>query len=112
MVTAISEMIIPETDTPGVKAAQVNRFIDRMLTEWYSKEDRKHYLAGLVAVNARCQRQFGRPYLECTPEEQTQILSALDDEAYAPKPNKAGEVESSDEGAARTRGDPAVGQSR
>jgi hypothetical protein len=37
-VTAISEIIIPQTDTPGAKAARVNEFIDLILTEWYDGE--------------------------------------------------------------------------
>jgi hypothetical protein len=28
------DQIIPETDTPGAKAARVNEFIDVILTEW------------------------------------------------------------------------------
>lgn len=100
LVTAISEMIIPETDTPGAAAAQVNRFIDKMLTEWYSKDDRERYLTGLDGVNARCQKQFGQPFLECSAEEQSQLLSALDSEVYAPpSPGEAGEVDGDSEGA-------------
>src|SRR5207237_1175033 len=32
-VVALTEMIIPETDTPGAKSALVNRFIDLMLND-------------------------------------------------------------------------------
>ena len=34
-VTAMSELIIPQTDSPGAKAVRVNEFIDLILTEWY-----------------------------------------------------------------------------
>ena len=35
-VTRMAELILPETDTPGARAARVNEFIDLILTEWYN----------------------------------------------------------------------------
>ena len=46
-VTTISELIIPQTDTPGAKAARVNEFIDLILTEWYDDEEKSIFLTGL-----------------------------------------------------------------
>ena len=40
-VVLMSEIIIPETDTPGAKGARVNEFIDVILAEWATEEDRK-----------------------------------------------------------------------
>src|SRR2546422_6710982 len=40
-VATIAEMIIPATDTPGARAAQVHRFIDLLLAEWAPDDDRK-----------------------------------------------------------------------
>ena len=39
-VTAIAEMIIPRTETAGATDVGVNQFIDLILTEWYSDEER------------------------------------------------------------------------
>ncbi len=33
-VVTMTDLIIPETDTPGAKAVRVNEFIDLILTEW------------------------------------------------------------------------------
>ena len=52
-VTIISELIIPQTDTPGAKAARVNEFIDLILTEWYDEEEKSIFMAGLTDVDAR-----------------------------------------------------------
>ena len=53
MVTTISEIIIPQTDTPGAKAARVNEFIDLILTEWYDDEEKSIFLTGLAEVDTR-----------------------------------------------------------
>ena len=42
------DQIIPSTDTPGAKGARVNEFIDVILTEWATPEERKNFLDGLA----------------------------------------------------------------
>ena len=77
LVAQLSEMIIPETDTPGARAAQVNRFVDLLLTDWYPAEERQRFMTGLNDVNQRALRRFGASFLECTEEEQMHIMTAL-----------------------------------
>ena len=40
-----SERIMPQTDTPGAKAANVNRYIDEMLKDMYTEEDQADFKA-------------------------------------------------------------------
>lgn len=80
-VTTIAELIIPQTDTPGAKAVKVNQFIDLILSEWYDAPDTARFLAGLADVDARCQNLYGKRFTECAESQQTEILSALDEEA-------------------------------
>ena len=47
LVTQIAEMIIPETDTVGATSVKVPQFIDLILTEWMSDDEKKTFLAGL-----------------------------------------------------------------
>src|ERR1700740_1144902 len=51
-VIAVSELIIPQTETPGAKAARVNEFIDVILTDWYDDQERSIFLNGLADVYA------------------------------------------------------------
>jgi len=81
LVTALSELIIPATDTPGAEAAQVNRFIDLMLTDWYPDDATARFLAGLDRVDPRARQAFDAPFLEGTTEQRTQLLTALADES-------------------------------
>lgn len=84
MVDTIAEIIIPATDTPGARAANVNRFIDAMLTGSYPAETRDRFLAGLQETNARCRDTYGSPFVDCTPEQQRAIVGELDDEMFGP----------------------------
>jgi hypothetical protein len=83
MVTTISELIIPQTDTPGAKAARVNEFIDLILTEWYDEEEKSIFMTGLTDVDMRARDLFGKEFVECEAKPQIEILQALDDELAA-----------------------------
>jgi hypothetical protein len=83
MVTALAELIIPETDTPGATAAQVNRFVDVMLAEWFDDDDREEFLRGLEALDARSANAFGSPFLDLEEAQQVGLLRRLDDEVTA-----------------------------
>ena len=83
LVSALAELIIPETDTPGATAAQVNRFVDVMLAEWFDEHEREAFLRGLVALDARSLSTFGTPFLGLDQGPQTVLLSGLDAEVTA-----------------------------
>ena len=82
-VTTISELIIPQTNTPGAKAARVNEFIDLILTEWYDEEEKSIFLTGLTEVDTRTRDLFGKDFVDCGEKSQVEILQALDDEVAA-----------------------------
>jgi hypothetical protein len=79
-VSAMAELIIPRTDTPGAKDTRVNEFIDHILSDWYTDEERARFLAGLADVDARSQKRFGKTFVDTTAEEQSEILRVLGDE--------------------------------
>ena len=80
-VVTISELIIPQTDTPGAKAARVNEFIDVIVAEWYDQEQKSTFLTGLADVDQRSQSSFSKNFVECSDKQQIQILNDLDEEA-------------------------------
>ncbi len=82
-VTTIAEIIIPQTNTPGAKAARVNEFIDLILTEWYDEEEKSTFLTGLTDVDSRARDLHGKDFVECGEKQQVEILQALDDEIAA-----------------------------
>lgn len=90
-VSAIAELIIPQTDTPGAKALKVNEFIDLILTDWYDEADTSFFLAGLADLDKRSQGLYGKTFIDCAESEQKQLLGLLDTEALiAARKAKAG----------------------
>jgi hypothetical protein len=79
-VTTIAEIIIPQTNTPGAKAARVNEFIDLILTEWYDEEEKSTFMTGLENVDTRARDLNGKDFVACSEKQQTEILQGLDDE--------------------------------
>lgn len=80
LVTAVAELILPATDTPGASDAQVNRFIDALLTEWFDVDDRERFLSGLADLETVSRTRFERSFLELAEAEQVSILEPLDAE--------------------------------
>lgn len=74
-ITAIAEMIIPKTDTPGATDVGTAQFIDLMLTEWYEQSDRDRYLRGLDEVDARTQSLFLKDFVACSQTQQSEIMT-------------------------------------
>src|SRR5271156_1497200 len=78
-VVLMSEIIIPETDTPGAKGARVNEFIDVILTEWATEEDRNNFLSGLAGVDKQSNELYGKDFVDASPAQQLTLLRALDE---------------------------------
>jgi hypothetical protein len=76
-VIALTDLIIPATDTPGAKAAHVNRYVDLFLRDG-AAEQRESFLAGLNWLDGYAIRGHGHPFLHCSPADQTAILHQLE----------------------------------
>ena len=90
MVTLLAERIIPATDTPGAQAANVNRFIDKMVGESFLPEDRDRFMEGLTAFDKRCQDVHDTSFVDATEEQQVALIAEVDDETFgddAPAPD-------------------------
>ena len=88
-VIIVSELIIPQTDTPGAKVARVNEFIDGVLADGKA-DDRTKFLAGLTWLDDRARRDHQHPFAACTPDQQTALLTAISTPDAASGPDAAG----------------------
>lgn len=81
LVSQVSEIIIPKTDTPGAKEAGVPGFIDQLLKEVYSKEDQDKFINALTAFSDEAAKQFGDPFIELDAAKQEEFVKAQHDAA-------------------------------
>lgn len=76
-VIALTECIIPETDTPGAKAAFVNRYIDLMLRDG-DDSARQRFLDGLNWLDGYAIRTASAPFVRLADAKQVELLETLD----------------------------------
>lgn len=72
---ALSDVIIPSTDTPGATAALVNRYLDLLLSV-QPVEFQTQFVAGLAFIDTESQRQFAKNFRDLAIEDQIWLLSA------------------------------------
>jgi len=75
-IIALTELIIPQTETPGAKTARVNRFVDAVLQR-AKPADRDSFLRGLTWMDERSRTQFRTDFVAATPAQQTELLTTL-----------------------------------
>lgn len=75
-VTALCELIIPQTTTPGAAAARVNEFIDIYLSS-LNPSKRLEFLEGLQWIDLRSHELFKKAFVEASAEQQTELLTRL-----------------------------------
>ena len=83
VVSAVAEIMIPRTDTPGAIDVGVPGFIDLMLKEVYTQEDRNRYLAGLAQLDAAGQGEHRRKFVALEPTQQIALVRQVHDTAVA-----------------------------
>ncbi len=62
---------------PGAAAANVGAFIEKMLTDWHTPEERERFLAGLKELDSRGN------FVDRSEADQLALLNALDNAAFA-----------------------------
>lgn len=76
----IAETILPETSTPGAKAAKTGAFMALMVTDVYTLPLQQVFGEGLRSVDEECRRAHGTPFMQATPAQRLSVVEALDRE--------------------------------
>ena len=79
----IAETILPETDTPGAKAAGVGPFIAMMVADVYYDDDQRIFRDGLVSVEEDCEQMHGGSFMQVTDAQRLALVEKLDREQHA-----------------------------
>jgi hypothetical protein len=76
----IAETILPETKTPGAKAARTGAFMALMVTDSYRPAEQKIFRVGLREVDDAMRKAQGVSFMEATPAQRLAVLTPLDRE--------------------------------
>lgn len=76
-VKTIADVILPRTDTPGAADVGAAEFIDLVLTEWCSDQERNSFMSGLADVDVRGRALFSHDFVDCSEAQQAEILTVL-----------------------------------
>jgi hypothetical protein len=76
----IGETIIPATDIPGARAANIGAFIAMMVADCYTGSAQKDFREGLVKLPADYEARYGEKFIGGKMENRIQFLNALDTE--------------------------------
>jgi len=83
---ALSDVIIPATDTPGAKEALANRFIDLILSV-QPAEFQQLFVEALAFIDTASQEQYSKDFRALALDEQVWLLTPW---AYPRKPSRWG----------------------
>jgi hypothetical protein len=76
----VADTILPETTSPGAKAAKTGAFMAFMVTSAYTERDRDVFRDGLRQIDAACRSSHGATFMSATPAQRLAVLEVLDRE--------------------------------
>jgi hypothetical protein len=76
----IAETILPETSTPGAKAAKTGAFMALMVTDAYTDRNQQVFRDGMRTLDQACTTATGVTFMQASPAQRLTLLEALDRE--------------------------------
>jgi hypothetical protein len=77
----IGETILPQTTTPGARAANVGKFMTVMVNDCYEEADQHVFREGLKKLNEAAKTAYSKGFMDITPQQRHDLLVGLDKEA-------------------------------
>lgn len=74
----IAETILPETSTPGAKAAKAGAFMALVVTDVYTDAEQAVFRDGMTRLEAACRAASGKGFMQASPAERLALLETLD----------------------------------
>src|SRR5436305_748165 len=72
----LSDLIIPATDTPGAKAALVNRFLDLLMSA-ETAETQRAFIAVLAYIDGECMQRYNSAFVYAPRQQQLEVLTLI-----------------------------------
>jgi hypothetical protein len=81
IIAEIANTIIPDTDTPGAKAAGVGPFIVMMINDCYPQDIQKVFIKGIDDMQERSISNYGKYFTAISSPERKTLLNTVEKEA-------------------------------
>lgn len=78
LLTEVVNVIIPATDTPGAKEANVQTYLINYMEACASNKEYNNFINGLAALQDTCLQDYDNHFETCDPAQQLEVLEALD----------------------------------
>lgn len=88
LLSAVSDTIIPRTDSPGAVDARVPAKFDALLVNWASPERRVELTEAMNAIDRAAKEKEGKAFADLTPEKRKEFLLPYDAAALKAVPRK------------------------
>ena len=90
----ISNTILPDTSTPGARAAKVGQFMTVMINDCYEEKDQKIFHDGMDKINDLSKKTFDNSFMKINDQQRHELLVKLDMEQKEYMKNKKKEESS------------------
>ena len=88
----VAETILPQTSTPGAKAAKTGTFMALIVTDSYSPRDRKTFREGMRKLDKESRKANGVSFVTATPQQRLSLLNVVDREQKAERDTRKAEA--------------------
>lgn len=83
LVSRISDLIIPRTETPGAVDANVPGYMDGLMTDWASSETKNAHRTALRQIKGELDQRAGGDFVDASDSVAAHTLAAFDAAAFA-----------------------------
>ena len=76
----VANTILPDTSTPGAKAAKVGAFMTVMINDCYEEKDQKIFHEGMNKLNDLSKKTYDNSFMKLNGQQKHDLLVTLDNE--------------------------------
>ena len=79
VIDEITDLIIPETDTPGSKGADVANTLVKLIIDCTDRKSQQNFYQGLEELKHYCLKKFDREFIACSLKEKILTLQNFEE---------------------------------
>ena len=88
-VRAVADTVIPRTDTPSATDVGVERFVNVIYSEHAKDDERKEFVAGIDAIDARATSVANAAFVDLDPAARGKVIESLESGPRNAEPSRS-----------------------